>query len=63
MSAVLRGLAAVVEDVELARELYREGFYGRFLGYDKVRREEVNKVNAPLIWRSMRRCIFLRGVG
>jgi tRNA splicing endonuclease len=49
MSAVLGGLAAVVEDVELARELYREGFYGRFLGYDKVRREEVDKVNAPLI--------------
>jgi tRNA-intron endonuclease len=49
MSAVLRGLAAVVVDVELARGLYREGFYGRFLGYDKVKREEVDKVNAPLI--------------
>jgi tRNA-intron endonuclease len=49
MSAVLRGLAAVVEDVELARKLYREGFYGRFLGYDKVKLEEVDKVNAPLI--------------
>lgn len=49
MRGVLRGLAVVVEDIEFARKLYKEGFYGRFLGYDKVKREEVDKVNAPLI--------------
>lgn len=49
MSGVLRGLAVVVQDIELARALYREGFYGRFLGYDKVKRDEVDKVSAPLI--------------
>ncbi|MEM1597085.1 MAG: tRNA-intron lyase [Pyrobaculum sp.] len=49
MKGVLRGLAVVVEDVEYARRLYKEGFFGRFLGHDKVRREEVNKINAPLI--------------
>jgi len=49
IKGVLRGLAVVVEDVESGRELYRRGFYGRFLGYDKVKREEVDKVNAPLI--------------
>lgn len=49
MKGVLKGLAVVVEDVEFARKLYKEGFYGRFLGYDKVRREEVDKISAPLI--------------
>ncbi|MEZ0319376.1 MAG: tRNA-intron lyase [Pyrobaculum sp.] len=49
MKGVLRGLAVVVEDVEYGRRLYKEGFFGRFLGYDKVRREEVDRINAPLI--------------
>ena len=49
MIGILRGLAVVVEDVESARSLYREGFYGRFLGYDKVKRDEVDRVNAPLV--------------
>lgn len=49
MRAVLRGLAAVVEDVEEARRLYREGFYGRFLGQDKVKLEQVDSVQAPLV--------------
>lgn len=38
-----------MEDIEHSRRLYREGFYGRFLGYDKVKREDVDKINAPLI--------------
>ncbi|MEM4964959.1 MAG: tRNA-intron lyase, partial [Pyrobaculum sp.] len=33
MRGLLKGLAVVVEDVGYARQLYREGFYGRFLGY------------------------------
>lgn len=49
MSGVLRGLAVVVEDIDLARRLYKEGFYGKFLGHDKVKREEVDKIEAPLI--------------
>ncbi|AAL64075.1 tRNA-intron lyase [Pyrobaculum aerophilum] len=49
MIGYLRGLAVIVEDVEFARRLYKEGFYGRFLGYDKVKRDEVEKINAPLI--------------
>lgn len=49
MKGVLKGLAVVVEDVEYARRLYKEGFFGRFLGHDKVKREEVDKINAPLI--------------
>lgn len=49
MRGVLRGLAVVIEDVEYGRALYREGFYGKFLGYDKVKREEIDKIDAPLI--------------
>ncbi|AFA38338.1 tRNA intron endonuclease [Pyrobaculum oguniense TE7] len=49
MRGVLRGLAVVVKDIEFGRRLYKEGFYGRFLGYDKVRREEVDRINAPLV--------------
>ncbi|MEM0369251.1 MAG: tRNA-intron lyase [Pyrobaculum sp.] len=49
MRGLLKGLAVVVEDVGYARQLYREGFYGRFLGYDKVKREEVDRIDAPLI--------------
>ncbi len=49
MRGILRGLAVVIENVEHARKLYKTEFYGRFLGYDKVKREEVEKINTPLI--------------
>jgi len=39
----------VVEDIEDARRLYKNGFYGKFLGREKTKLEEVDKVNAPLI--------------
>jgi tRNA-intron endonuclease len=45
---VLVGKAVLVLDVEEARRLYSRGFYGKFIGYDKVKPNEVNTVNAPL---------------
>ncbi|MCC6019787.1 MAG: tRNA-intron lyase [Thermoproteaceae archaeon] len=49
MIGVLRGLAVIVDNVEYARKLYKEGFYGRFLGYDKIKLEDIDKINTPLI--------------
>ncbi|MDT7869408.1 MAG: tRNA-intron lyase [Thermoproteus sp.] len=49
MRGVLRGLAVVVEDVEEARRLYKNGFYGKFLLKDKVKLEEVDKMESPLV--------------
>jgi len=45
----LSGYAVVVDDVESARRLYKGGFFGKFIGYDKVKLDEVDTVNAPLI--------------
>lgn len=49
MRGVLKGLAVVVEDVEDARRLYRSGFYGKFLLKDKVKLDEVDKIESPLV--------------
>jgi tRNA-intron endonuclease len=49
MRGRLRGLAVLVEDVEDARRLYKSGFYGKFLGRDKVKLEEVDGIESPLI--------------
>jgi len=45
---ILVGKAIVILDTKEARELYSRGFYGKFIGYDKVKPNEVNNVNAPL---------------
>ena len=46
--AVLLGKSIVVLDIEAARKLYKMGFYGKFVGHDKVKLEEVDSVEAPL---------------
>ncbi len=46
--AVLLGKAIVVPNVEDARRLYKSGFFGKFVGYDKVKLEEVDNISAPL---------------
>nr|WP_069807131.1 tRNA-intron lyase [Vulcanisaeta thermophila] len=45
----LVGNAVVIPSIEDSRKLYSMGFYGKFLGRDKVRINEVNSVNTPLI--------------
>lgn len=49
MRGILKGLAVLVEDVEEARRLYKSGFYGKFLLKDKVKLDEVDKIESPLI--------------
>ncbi len=49
MKGVLKGLAVVVEDIEEARRLYKSGFYGKFLLKDKVKLDEVDKIESPLV--------------
>ncbi|MEL9991017.1 MAG: tRNA-intron lyase [Thermoproteus sp.] len=49
MRGILKGLAVVVEDIEDARRLYKSGFYGKFLLKDKVKLDEVDKIESPLI--------------
>lgn len=46
--AVLLGRAIVVPNIEDARWLYKHGFYGKFVGVDKVKPDEVDNVSAPL---------------
>ena len=46
--ALLIGNSIVVTDIESARKLYKSGFYGKFVGHDKVKLEEVDKVEASL---------------
>ncbi|MBP1448765.1 MAG: tRNA-intron lyase [Thermoproteus sp.] len=49
MKGFLRGLAVVVEDVGEARRLYKNGFYGKFIAKDKVKPDEVDKIESPLV--------------
>lgn len=49
MKGFLRGLAVVVEDVGEARRLYKNGFYGKFIVRDKVKLDEVDKIESPLV--------------
>jgi tRNA intron endonuclease, N-terminal domain. len=44
----LVGSAVVVADINEARSLYSMGFYGKFVGEDKVKLNEVNNVSSPL---------------
>jgi tRNA-intron endonuclease len=44
----LIGAAVVITNIEEARKLYSMGFYGKFVGEDKVKLNEVNNVNSPL---------------
>ncbi|MFB6471121.1 MAG: tRNA-intron lyase [Vulcanisaeta sp. AZ3] len=44
----LIGSAVVITSIEEARELYAMGFYGKFIGEDKVKLNEVKNVDAPL---------------
>jgi len=46
--AVLVEKGVVVPDVESARALYRSGFYGKFIGHEKVKLSEVDNISAPL---------------
>ena len=39
----------IVEDPEDARRLFMDGFYGRFLGVEKVRQRDLERIRAPLI--------------
>ncbi len=45
---LLQGCAVVVPNPEDAKRLYLMGFYGRFIGEDKVRPEDIDRVKAPL---------------
>lgn len=47
-TAHLIGTRILVLDPGEARELFKQGFYGKFTGVDKVRPEEVDKVERPL---------------
>lgn len=58
----LLGYAVVVDDMESARKLYRGGFFGKFVGYDKVKLDEVYKVEAPLIL-SLYEALYLMEAG
>lgn len=49
MRGVLRGLAVVIEDPQEARAIYKRGFYGKFLLKDKVKPDEVDKLESPLV--------------
>ncbi len=46
--ARLVGNAIVVEDVDESRRLYKESFYGRFVGYSKVKIVEIDRIHSPL---------------
>ncbi len=46
--AILLDRVVVVPDIESSRRLYKMGFYGKFIGHDKVRLNEVDNINAPL---------------
>ncbi|NPA23477.1 MAG: tRNA-intron lyase [Crenarchaeota archaeon] len=46
--AVLLDRGVIVPDVESARTLYRSGFYGKFIGHEKVKLQEVENIVAPL---------------
>ncbi len=48
IKALLVGGSVIVPDIELGRRLYKSGFYGRFVGHEKVKIEEVDKIEAPL---------------
>ncbi len=45
----LSGSAVLVVDVQTARKLYKMGFFGKFMKKDKVRLDEVDQVDSPLI--------------
>ncbi len=45
----LCGSAVLVEDAQVSRKLYRMGFFGKFVKKDKVRIDEVDQVDSPLI--------------
>lgn len=45
---VLKGDKVIIPSIEESRELYRLGFFGKFLGKDKVKIEEVDSLNAQV---------------
>ncbi len=45
---VLVNNVVIIKDEKEARELYKLGFYGKFVGIDKVKPTQVDQVNAPL---------------
>ncbi len=48
IQALLVGSRVIVLDIEKARELFQRGFFGKFVGVDKVKPSEVSKVAKPL---------------
>ncbi len=46
--ALLIGNSIIVPNVEDSKRLYKLGFYGKFVGHDKVKLDEVDRVEAPL---------------
>ena len=48
IEALLIGNSIIVVDIEKAREIYKMGFYGKFIDRDKVKLNEVDNVNSLL---------------
>ncbi len=48
IKTVLIDRNVIVPDIESSRALYRLGFYGKFIGHDKVKIHEVDNISAPL---------------
>jgi tRNA-intron endonuclease len=45
---VLKGDKVIIPSIEESRALYKLGFFGKFLGKDKVKVEEVNSLNSHI---------------
>jgi len=43
------GDSVIVDDPDAARRLFEDGFYGRFLGIEKVKQRDLPRIRAPLI--------------
>jgi len=45
---ILTDSSVIIPNIEHSRMLYKMGFYGKFIGYDKVKPDEVDKISTPL---------------